>query len=297
MLFTSTARGHLTEEKAMSDESIQNPVHETSTPRWIGLAVGILGAVSLVALGVGWTASSRSAANEQNLAAQLQTAKQNEDVMSQRLAKSEDLNAQIQGELSVVGDKLKLTQQDANRARAQAKKIQEADAKELADVQNNVNGQLATKANVDDLNKVNGDVTGVKSDLESTKNKLELTRGEYGTLIARNHDDVETLRRLGERDYYEFTIDKKGERQKVGDVMVELRGTNTKKNMYSVMLFADDKNYEKKNRSVNEPMYFFENGSRKPVEFVVNSVGKDKITGYLSVPKPTPATAQNTSGN
>ncbi len=281
----------------MSDESIQNPVHETSTPRWIGLAVGILGAVSLVALGVGWTASSRSAANEQNLAAQLQTAKQNEDVLSQRLAKSEDLNAQIQGELSVVGDKLKLTQQDANRARAQAKKIQEADAKELADVQNNVNGQLATKANVDDLNKVNGDVTGVKSDLESTKNKLELTRGEYGTLIARNHDDVETLRRLGERDYYEFTIDKKGERQKVGDVMVELRGTNTKKNMYSVMLFADDKNYEKKNRSVNEPMYFFENGSRKPVEFVVNSVGKDKITGYLSVPKPTPATAQNTSGN
>ncbi|MFZ0038654.1 MAG: hypothetical protein WAK91_14585 [Candidatus Acidiferrales bacterium] len=281
----------------MSDESIQNPVHETSTPRWIGLAVGILGAVSLVALGVGWTASSRSAANEQNLAAQLQTAKQNEDVMSQRLAKSEDLNAQIQGELSVVGDKLKLTQQDANRARAQAKKIQEADAKELADVQNNVNGQLATKANVDDLNKVNGDVTGVKSDLESTKNKLELTRGEYGTLIARNHDDVETLRRLGERDYYEFTIDKKGERQKVGDVMVELRGTNTKKNMYSVMLFADDKNYEKKNRSVNEPMYFFENGSRKPVEFVVNSVGKDKITGYLSVPKPTPSTAQNSSGS
>ena len=79
--------------------------------------------------------------------------------------------------------------------------------------------------------------------------------------------------------------------------MVELRGTNTKKNMYSVVLFADDKNYEKKNRSVNEPMYFFENGSRKPVEFVVNSVGKDKITGYLSVPKPTPATAQNTSGN
>ena len=78
-------------------------------------------------------------------------------------------------------------------------------------MQNNVNGQLATKANVDDLNKVNGDVTGVKSDLESTKNKLEMTRGEYGTLIARNHDDIETLRRLGERDYYEFTIDKKGD--------------------------------------------------------------------------------------
>jgi len=281
----------------MSEEIIQNPTPETETPRWVGLAVGILGAISLVALGVGWTASSRSAANEQNLAAQLQAAKQNEDVLGQRLAKAEDLNAQIQGELSVVGDKLKLTQQDAARARAQAKKIQDADAKEIADMQTDVNGQLATKASVDDVNKVNGDVAGVRTDLESTKNKLELTRGEYGTLIARNHDDIETLRRLGERDYYEFTIDKKGERQKVGDVMVELRGTNPKKNVYSIVLFADDKSYDKKNRSVNEPMYFFENGSRKPVEFVVNTVSKDKITGYLSVPKPAaPTSAQNTSG-
>jgi len=281
----------------MSEEIIQNPTPETETPRWVGLAVGILGAISLVALGVGWTASSRSAANEQNLAAQLQAAKQNEAVLGQRLAKAEDLNAQIQGELSVVGDKLKLTQQDAARARAQAKKIQDADAKEIADMQTDVNGQLATKASVDDVNKVNGDVAGVRTDLESTKNKLELTRGEYGTLIARNHDDIETLRRLGERDYYEFTIDKKGERQKVGDVMVELRGTNPKKNVYSIVLFADDKSYEKKNRSVNEPMYFFENGSRKPVEFVVNTVSKDKITGYLSVPKPAaPTSAQNTSG-
>ncbi len=281
----------------MSEESNQNTIHETSTPRWIGVAVGVLGAVSLVALGIGWTASSRSAANEHNLGTQLQTTKQNEDVLSQRLTMAEDLNAQIQGELSVVGDKLKLTREDAAHARAQAKIIQQNDAKQLADVQNNVNGQLATKADADDLNKVNGDVTGVKTDLEFTKDRLELTRGEYGTLIARDHDDIDSLRRLGERDYYEFTINKRGERQKVGDVMVELRGTNTKKNMYSVVLSADDKSYDKKNRSVNEPMYFFENGSRKPVEFVVNSVSKDKITGYLSVPKPAPSTAQNTSGN
>src|SRR5580658_6345061 len=113
----------------MSEESIPNPIHETSTPRWIGLAVGILGAVSLVALGIGWTASSRSATNERNLSSQLQTTKQNEDVLSQRLAMAEDLNAQIQGELSVVGDKLNLTQQDDAHARAQTKKIQEADAK------------------------------------------------------------------------------------------------------------------------------------------------------------------------
>ena len=87
-------------------------------------------------------------------------------------------------------------------------------------------GQLATKASVDDVNKLGTDVTGVKGDLETTKNNLNMTRGEFGTLIAKNHDEVEELRRLGDRDYYEFTIDKKNQRQKVGDMMVELRGVN-----------------------------------------------------------------------
>jgi hypothetical protein len=280
------------------DVNIHQTTPESSAPRWVGLAVVILGIISIVSLGIGWSASSHSHDLAQTLGAQLQTAKQNEDVLSQRLAKTEETNAQVEGELSVVTDKLKLTQQDVNRARSQAKKIQDQDAKDLSEMQNSVNGQLATKASVDDLNKVTGDVGGVKTDLETTKNNLTMTRGEFGTLIARDHDDIETLRRLGERDYYEFTIDKKGTREKVGDVMVELKGTNAKKNLYSVVLYADDKRYEKKNRSTNEPMYFFEGGSRKPVEFVVNSVTATKISGYLSVPKSVPATAtNNSSGN
>jgi hypothetical protein len=280
------------------DVNVHQTTQESSAPRWVGLAVVILGIISIVSLGIGWSASSHSHDLAQTLGAQLQTAKQNEDVLSQRLAKTEETNAQVEGELSVVTDKLKLTQQDVSRARAQAKKIQDQDAKDLSEMQNSVNGQLATKAGVDDLNKVSGDVGAVKSDLDTTKNNLTMTRGEFGTLIARDHDDIETLRRLGERDYYEFTIDKKGTREKVGDVMVELKGTNPKKNIYSVVLYADDKRYEKKNRSTNEPMYFFEGGSRKPVEFVVNSVTATKISGYLSVPKSVPATAtNNSSGN
>jgi len=192
---------------------------------------------------------------------------------------------QLQGELSVVTDKMKLTEGEVTRARMQTKKIKEDDAKELADLQNNLNGQLATKASVDDVNKLGTDVTGVKTDLETTKNNLNMTRGEFCTLIAKNHDEVEELRRLGERDYYEFTIDKKNEREKVGDLMVELRGVNPKKNLYTVAIYVDDSRYEKKNRSANEPIYFFTHGSRAPVEFTVNQIGKDKIVGYLSVPK------------
>jgi len=284
----------------MSEEKQEVIVQEAAAPRWIGIVVVALAVVSLVALGAGWTASNRSKTLEQTLSAQAQQAqqfKQDEDVLSQRLAKAEDTNAQLQGELSVVTDKMKLTQGELSRARAQAKQIKDDDSKQLSDLQNSLNGQLATKANVDDVNKLGTDVDGVKTDLETTKNNLNMTRGEFGTLIAKNHDEIDELRRLGERDYYEFTISKKGEREKVGDMMVELRGVNPKRNMYTVALYVDDARYDKKNRSVNEPIYFFTRGTgHAPLEFVVNQVAKDKITGYLSVPKAQPTHAQN-SGN
>jgi len=280
----------------MIDEKPVVIEQEAAAPRWIGIVVVVLAIVSLAALGVGWTASNRAAALQQSMTAQTRQFTQNDDVMSQRLAKAEDTNAQLQGELSVVTDKMKLTQSELSRARTQAKQIKEDDAKELSDLTNNVNGQLATKASVDDVNKLGTDVTGVKGDLDATKNSLNLTRGEFGTLIAKNHDEVEELRRLGERDYYEFTIDHKNAKEKVGSLMVELRSVNTKKSQYSVSIFVDDQLHEKRNLSANEPLYFFQNGSRAPLEFVVNSIAKDKIVGYLSVPKAGAAHAQ-ASGN
>jgi septation ring formation regulator EzrA len=280
----------------MTDERQEIITEDAAAPRWVGIVIVALAVVSLVALGAGWTASTRSKELEQNLASQNEQIKKNEDVLSQRLAKSEDTNAQLQGELSVVTDKMKLTEGELGKARSQAKKIKEEDAKELADLQNQTSAQLATKASVDDVNKIGTDVNGVKTDLDAQKNNLQMARGEFGTLIAQNHDEVEELRRLGERDYYEFSIDKKNNREKVGNLMVELRGTNLKKSQYTVTIFVDDQRHEKKALTANEPLYFFENGARSPLEFVVNQVGKDKITGYLSVPKVNSAHAQAVSG-
>jgi hypothetical protein len=279
----------------MNDERHDVFVQETAAPRWMGLAVVALAVVSLVGLGVGWSASNRSKALEQTIAGQNQQFtqfKQGDDVLGQRLAKAEDANAQLEGELSVVTDKMKLTQTELGRARAQAKKIRDDENKEIASLQTNVAGQLATKASVDDVNKIGTDVNGVRTDLDATKNNLQMARGEFGTLVAKNHDEIEELRRLGERDYYEFTIDNKNTREKVGDLMVELKNVNQKKNVYTVQLYVDDSRYEKKNRSVNEPIYFFSHGTRAPIEFTVNSVGKDKIAGYLSVPKATSSRSQ-----
>jgi hypothetical protein len=278
----------------MTDTNGQMGTQTEGTPRWVGLAVVVLAAVAVVALGVGWNATTQARNVGQTLASQTQNLRQSQDVLAQRLAQTEETNAQVRGELNVVTDRLKLTQGELSSARKYAKQVKQEDAKQLADMQNSVKSELATKASADDVNRLGGDVNGVKSDLEATKNNLQMARGEMGTLIARNHDEIDQLRRMGQRDYYEFTISRKGTRQKVGELMVELRGTNPKKNLYSVAIFVDDSRYEKKNRSANEPIYFYTRGTRTPLELVVNQVTKEKVVGYLSVPKVSQPQSQGT---
>src|SRR5437016_2006493 len=92
------------------------------------------------------------------------------------------------------------------------------------------------------------------------RHNLDMARTEFGTLIARNQDEIDELRRVGERDYVEFTLTGKGNRSKVGDLKVELRGTNVKKNQFTVALYVDDLRLEKKNRAIDEPIYFYKIG-------------------------------------
>lgn len=280
------------------EERNQTPP-EAATPRWVGIVVVLVAVVALVALGIGWSAERTSKDNQTAMAAQVQAAKQAQSVLEQRLQQSDETNAQMQGELNVITDRLKLTQGELATARAQARRISKNEEKQFADVkqqEDQMNTQLATKASSDDLNKVSGDVNGVKTDLDATKQNLQMARDQFGNLIARNHDEIETLRRMGERNIYEFSVDKKNEKKRVGDLTVELRGTNTKKQLFTMYLFVDDKRFEKNNRSVDEPIYFYTHEYQVPLEMVVNQVGKNKITGYLSVPK-SAAPAQAASGS
>jgi len=278
----------------MSDYQESNPTVVAGTPRWVGLAVAVLGALSLLGLGVGWSAINHANSVEQSTQAAL---KQQNDVLGQRMAKAEDTNQQLQSDLKVVTDKLNVTKSELISARKQNKAAVVSYTKKLDELGTNVNAQLATKASSDDVSKLGGDVTGVKTDLEGTKNSIQMARSEMGTLIARNHDEIDQLRRMGQRDYYEFTVTRKAGAQKVGSIQVELKDTNIKKNQYTINVLADDKNFEKKNRSVNEPIFFYTGGTRQAVELVINKVSKTTATGYLSVPKSASTTATSNSGS
>jgi len=252
-------------------------------------AVAVLGVVALVGLVLAHNASTQAQEVQQTLENRVKALQADFTTqiatLQQHQSQTDTANSGLQSDLSVVTKKLRITQGELKKAHQETEAVKTESEQKLAEIDGAVKTELATKASTDDVKTVDGRVTGVRTDLESTQNDLKMARSELGTLIARNHEDVEQLRRLGERVYIEFTIDAKYKPQKVGAFVVELRGTNLNKKRYSVSLIIDDVHIDKKNLPVNEPVFFHQGTDRRPLEMVVNQVAKDKVTGYISIPK------------
>ena len=123
-----------------------------------------------------------------------------------------------------------------------------------------------------------------------------MARSELGNLIARNHQDVEYLRKLGERDYFEFTLTR-NRPSKVANVELILKKTNVKRHRFDMALVADEMQIDKKGRTVNEPVIFYIGGSKRPFELVVNSVQSNQVKGYVSTPKGAVEVATRSEGS
>jgi hypothetical protein len=270
-------------------------------PGWVIAAMAVLGVVALVGLVLAHNASTQGQEIQQSLETKVKTLQQDfanqVSQLQQHLTQADTANSGLQSDLGVVTKRLRITQGDLKKAHAEAAEIKTESEQKLAEMDGAVKTELATKASTDEVKSVDGKVDVVRTDLSGTQNDLKMARSELGTLIAKNHEDVEQLRRLGERDYIEFTIDGKNRPQKVGSFMVELRGTNLTKKRYNVSLIVDDVHIDKKNLPVNEPVFFHQGNDRRPLELVVNSVGKDKVTGYISIPKAAGAQTATASGN
>ena len=157
------------------------------------------------------------------------------------------------------------------------------EAKEQTQAVNKAVGEVSTEVGA-----VKSDVANTKTELEKTIGDLKRVRGDLGEqsgLVATNGKELQALIALGERNYFKFSLPKAKEPQRVGDVMLTLKRSDTKKNKFTIELIADDKRVEKKDKSINEPLQFYTSKARQPYEIVINEVGKDLIVGYLATPK------------
>jgi hypothetical protein len=263
------------------------PVMEASAlPRWVIL----LFAVAFVLVGYLLYAS---VTENQALHKGLSDADRKTQALAAQLDKTNSRIADLKGQLDVTSQKLGLTQDELARARGLAQSIKKDQEKsdlslrtQIGQVQSDTStkfGEVATE-----ISGTKSDVAATKADLEATKGKLSSTIGDLGVqsgLIARNHDEVEELKRLNDRDIFEFDLRKSNAPQHVGPIQMVLRKVDSKKFRFTLNVVADDKSIEKKDKTVGEPVQFYVRGARAPYEIVVFDLSKDHAKGYLSTPK------------
>jgi cell division protein FtsB len=263
------------------------------TPRWIAVLFGVLFAAVAVLGFVGHEAQTK-------LEGDLSKQEDQNKVITAQLEQANTRLADLKGHLEVTEQKIGMTRAELAQASSRAEAIRKdqitSDKKlteQLGAVQKESEEKISAVAT--DVNGAKKDIDATKTDLEATKSKLDRATGDMGVmsgLIARNHDDLEELKRRGDRNYYEFTVKKAKTPQRVGPIQVNVNKTDPKKSKYTMTVFADDREIEKKDRTSGEPVQFYVGNSRiAPYEIVVFKIGKDELTGYLSTPKEVGASA------
>jgi len=260
----------------------------TGTPRWILVLFAVL-FIAVAALGfVGYSGISRL---ENSLAKE----QENNKVLTAQLEQANARLADLKGHIEVTEQKMGMTVAELAQAKSRAESIRkeqvEADQKltaQLSQVKKESQEQIGAVAT--EVGGAKKDIEATKTDLEATKGKLERAVGDAGVmsgLIARNHEDLEELKRRGDRNYYEFTLTKSKSAQKVGPTQLTLTKTDPKKSKYTLTVLVDDRTIEKKDKTAGEPVQFYVKGASRmaPYELVVFDVGKNQATGYLSTPK------------
>ena len=288
-------------------DSTREVIHETPTSHKV--AFGIVAAGLVIALaGDGYLYSkSNGLMNEissTQSGTQAQISKLNDattTLLQQEQARLEELSQEMKQQVKGANDSASVA---IRRARTEAQKQGEELNQRLAEQQQQVSGELdrlksdattTTSKITDKITEVSTDVDTVKQNVASTRSDLDKTgadlkrvMGDMGVmsgLIATNSKDLDALRALGERNYFEFDLTKAQGMKKIGDVMLTLKKSDPKRNRYSVDVMADDKHVEKKDKTMNEPVQLYVSGNVQPYEIVINQVKKDEIVGYLATPK------------
>ncbi len=266
--------------------SSQQYVEVASTPPWIYIAFVIL------LLGCGYLGYAGYSARTK-LDADLAKSQDRADQMSARLDQANARIAELRGQLEVTSNKLGLTQAETARAHSLATQLQQEQQKQDSELSSQI-GQVKKESDTkigavsSDLDATKGDLAGAKKDLADTQAKLTTTVGDLGVqsgLIAKNSEEVEQLKRLGDRNIFDFTVSKSKNPQRVGPIQLKLEKVDTKHFSYTMTVYADDKTLLKKDKTADEPVQFYVARSRVPYEIVVFEVSKDKVSGYLSTPK------------
>jgi chromosome segregation ATPase len=262
---------------------------ERPIPTWIKAALGAAIVLALGALIWCFGLNNHLSAAEKQLA--------DFEQKNAELAQKQDaLSARLRATTETLGNSVGMTQRQIDLKTASLMAAQAAAERQTAKLEQEQ--AVATKqigAVASDVSNVKTDVGGAKAsiaetqnDLNTTKQQLQRTIGDAGVmsgLIARTHDDLEALKRKGDRTYFEFTLHKGDKPTLLSTIKLQAKKVDDKHSKYTMVVSADDRNIEKKDKSLDEPVQFYSGKDPALFEIVVNNIAKNQISGYLSVPK------------
>jgi predicted outer membrane protein len=212
-------------------------------------------------------------------------------LLLKRRADSSDLRyAQLSGEFRVTAEKLGLTQAELTRARRFASRIEQEQKQSVTAL----NAAISKKASAQQLQALQsqsaaqlGELSGnLQKGLAASQDALSGAKTELTGAIAHTHSELVALAHRTDRDYFEFALNRRGAQEKIGGgLQVQLIRTNPKMNLFTVDLFFDDKRTQRKNQSIDSPVFFYMQGASNAIELVVNKIGKNAVRGYVSTPK------------
>jgi len=171
------------------------------------------------------------------------------------------------------------TKADSSQVQAQVDAAKSEAQAKIGEVSTQVGGVKT------EVGEVKTDLANTKRDLEGTQRQLIDVRETLTAAVAKNSTELAALRLKGERDYTEFEIPRKNQMVKVEDIRLILTKTDPKKGKYNLQIVVDDNKLDKKDRTVNEPVQFLVGRNHLRYEIVINYVQKNKVGGYLSIPK------------
>ncbi len=248
------------------------------------VAVALLAAVG--ALGWCYVLQGRMGAAEQKM---VSADKEN----SELTAKLEATNARLRATSETLGQSVGMTQKQIEVRAQKILAAQQAETAKLEQEQAATSKQIGAVSS--DVASVKTDVGGVKTevaatktDLETTKTQLQRVVGDAGVmsgLIATNHGELEVLKHKGDRNYFEFTLKKGAKPTLLSTVKLQLKKVDTKHSRYTMNVSADDREIQKKDKNLDEPVQFYTGKDPVLYELVVNAIDKNQVSGYLSTPK------------
>jgi hypothetical protein len=263
-------------------------------------AVIVVSLLGIAGVGFAWSSAVRTK----------HAVTENYNSLEKRLTQTEETNAQLRGQLSVVSGRLQLTPEEVAEAQRIAERVRGMDAQQIAKVDAELRSQLSAEASARELDtkvsdtdleevatKSRKEVAAVLKEVDNAKKDMQASVSDLNKRLERNQHEVELLRTAGQHTDYDFALNAKGAKTTLAGVTIELQDSNVKKNQFNMTLLFGTIRLVQKNRLLDEPIFFYRPNDTAPMELVVNQLAKHRVSGRLIVPKSSIAASSVSASN